>query len=156
MVRSLFAAPLLACLATGVAVSAKAAGPIRVTGAWSRPAAAGLPTGVAYLVVSNEGRSQDRLEAASSPKAARVGLHRSTMSQGVMSMEPVVDGLPLPPGHAVALAPDGYHLMLSGLKGGLKPGEAYPITLRFAHARPVTVQVQVRSGPDPMTAMMKR
>ena len=73
-----------------------------------------------------------------------------------MSMLAVEDGLELPPRRPVTLAPGGYHLMLEGLKGGLKVGETYPLTLRFAHARPVTVQVQVRSGADPMAGMTMR
>ena len=133
-----------------------AQGPIQVGAVWSRPATAGLPTGVAYLTLIDRAPQGDRLVSASSPKAGRVSLHHSVMKGGVMSMLAVPDGLDLPPGRAVTLAPGGYHLMLEGLKGGLKVGEAYPLTLRFAHARPMTVQVQVRPGPDPMAAMKMR
>ena len=143
-------------LASGFVLSAAAAaGQIRATDAWSRPAAAGLPTGVAYLVLTNDGSAPDRLVGASSPKAAEIGLHRSAMSHGVMNMAPVVDGLTLPPGRAVSLAPNGYHLMLVGLKGGLTPKATYPLTLRFAHAKPVTIRVQVRLGPNPMAVMAR-
>ncbi len=161
MTRPRYAAALASMLAPALALTlahqaARAAVlPIRAIDAWSRPAAAGLRTGVAYLTLVNGGPAPDRLEAASSPKAAQVGLHRSAMSHGVMDMEPVTGGLALPPGHAVALAPNGYHLMLTGLKGGLQAGERYPLTLRFAHAKPMTIQVRVRSGPDPMAAMTR-
>ena len=141
---------LLASAAVFLAGSAQAApvGAIRVTDAWSRPAATGLPTGVAYLTLVNAGAAADRLMSASSPKADRVGLHRSVMTAGVMRMDPVPEGLELPPGRPVALKPGGYHLMLAGLKGGLKVGEAYPLTLRFAHAHAQTVTVQVRNGAE--------
>ena len=141
---------LLCC--TGAA----AAGPVTASGVWSRPATVGLPTGVAYLTLVDHAAAPDRLLGASSPKAGRVSLHRSVMSAGVMSMLAVGDGLALPPGRPVTLAPNGYHLMLEGLKGGLRLGETYPLTLRFAHAKPLTVQVQVRSGPDPMAGMSMR
>ena len=130
-----------------------AAAPITASAVWSRPATAGLPTGVAYLTLIDHAPTPDRLMGGSSPKAGRVSLHHSVMKAGVMSMLAVDGGLELPPGRAVTLAPGGYHLMLGGLKGGLRVGETYPLTLRFAHARPVTVKVQVRAGPDPMAGM---
>ena len=148
-----FAAFLLLTAAGSAAAAPKAAGPISVSGVWSRPATAGLPTGVAYLTLTDQAPAADRLVSASSPKAGRVSLHHSVLKGGVMSMLAVPDGLDLPPGYAVTLAPGGYHLMLEGLKGGLKVGETYPLTLRFAHARPMTIQVQVRPGPDPMAGM---
>ena len=139
---------------TLLAGAARAAAPssIEVSAAWSRPATPGLPTGVAYATLVNHGSAPDRLTGASSAAVGRISLHRSIMTAGVMRMEPVPDGLELPPGRAVALKPGGYHLMLSGLKGGLKLGQSYAMTFRFAHARPVSVQVQVRQGPA-MTAM---
>ena len=147
------AAALLVLALSGGAVqgAVPAARPIAVSAVWSRPATAGLPTGVAYLTL--RAAAADRLTGASSPKAGRVSLHHSVMKGGVMSMQAMPDGLDLPPGRPVVLAPGGYHLMLEGLKGGLKVGETYPLTLRFAHAKPMTVRVQVRPGPDPMARM---
>jgi periplasmic copper chaperone A len=128
-------------------------GIVSVEEAWSRPATPGLP-GVGYLTLVNRGAAEDRLVSASSPRAGAISLHRSSMAKGVMTMSAVPDGLALPPGQPVRLAPNGYHLMLKGLKGGLKLGERFPLTLRFAHARPTTVTVQVRSGAaDAMSGM---
>jgi periplasmic copper chaperone A len=144
-------APIAAILAASLAVVAQPAAAaggvhaIAVQDAWSRPATAGLP-GVGYLTLVNHGSAPDRLVSASSPKAAAVTLHRSSMAKGVMTMTALPDGLELPPGKPVQLAPNGYHLMLARVKGGLKLGERYPLTLRFAHSRPETVQVEVRAG----------
>ena len=146
-------APAALLLTLSVGIAQAAAGPIGASAVWSRPASAGLPTGVAYLTLTDHATVADRLLGASSPKADRVSLHHSVMKGGVTSMQAVPDGLELAPGRSVTLAPGGYHLMLDGLKGGLKVGETYPLTLRFAHARPMTVKVQVRSGPDPMAGM---
>ncbi len=147
-------AVLALILTTGDAGAAPASGEaVTVTGVWSRPATPGLPTGVAYLTLTDHAAAPDRLMGGSSPKAGRVSLHHSIMKAGVMSMLAVDDGIELPPGRPVVLAPGGYHLMLQGLKGGLKVGETYPLTLRFAHAKSLTVRVQVRSGPDPMAGM---
>ena len=151
----------LACgaLTAGVMmVSAASASPgsgaIRASDVWSRPTPAGLPTGVAYLTLRNSGAA-DRLVGASTPVAAQATLHRSSLAHGVMSMAPVPGGLAVPAHGEVSLAPNGYHLMLTGLKRGLQPGSQFPLTLRFAHAPPVTVQVVVRATAPapPMTGM---
>ena len=151
MTSAIASTALFLALAAGVAQAA--AGPIAASAVWSRPATPGLPTGVAYLTLTDHAAVADRLLGASSPKAGRVSLHHSVMKGGVMSMQAVPDGLELAPGRPVTLAPGGYHLMLDGLKSGLKVGETYPLTLRFAHAKPMTVKVEVRSGPDPMAGM---
>jgi copper(I)-binding protein len=39
------------------------------------------------------------------------------------------------------LKPGGFHVMLIGLKDGLKEGEKFPLKLKFEKAGEVTVQV---------------
>jgi len=53
----------------------------------------------------------------------------------------------LPPGGRVELKPEGYHLMLVGLKRALDPGQSVTLTLVFERAGPVTVRAAVRRGP---------
>jgi periplasmic copper chaperone A len=146
--NSILCAGLIAALA-GAAAEAHAPKPaasaIMVSGAWSRPEPAGLPTGVIYLTVANHGRTADTLMGASSPKAAEVGLHRSMVSGGMASMAMIKDGLSVPAGGTARLEPNGYHLMMMGLKGGLAAGSSFPAVLRFAHAGEVRVTVQVRA-----------
>ena len=127
-------------------LAAAAAPAVTVSGAWSRPALAGMSVGVVYLTVANHGRTPDRLVGASTPVAAMAELHRSSVANGVSSMTPAPGGLAVPAGGTVRLEPNGYHLMLMGLKQGLKPGARFPATLQFAHAGKLQVQVQVRSA----------
>jgi copper(I)-binding protein len=147
---SVLSASLIAMLA-GLGATAEARAPkpsaIEVSGAWSRPEPAGIKTGVIYLTVANHGRAADVLTGASSPVAAEVGLHRSTVSGGMASMAMVKDGLAVPAGGTARLEPHGYHLMLMGLKGGLAAGSRFPATLRFAHGGEVRVDVEVRATP---------
>ena len=145
-------ASALAVLSAPTSAGAAHAAGVQPTSAWSRPAAPGLQVGVAYLTLLNHSRVADRLIGADSPKAARVSLHRSSMAGGVMTMQAMPGGLDLPPGRSVALAPGGYHLMLEGLRSGLKAGDHYPLTVRFAHSPPRTVQVEVRPA-SPMAGM---
>src|SRR5678815_2488028 len=58
---------------------------------WSRPPPPGMPMGVAYLSITNAGKSADALVAASSPAAARVEFHQTTLSDGVARMRPLTE-----------------------------------------------------------------
>jgi copper(I)-binding protein len=49
---------------------------------------------------------------------------------GVMKMYPV-DGVDLPAGKTVKLAPGGYHVMLMGLNAPLQAGRSIPVKLTF-------------------------
>jgi copper(I)-binding protein len=62
---------------------------------------------------------------------------------GVMTMRGLADGLTIPPGATVRLAPSGYHLMLTELKQPLKQGETVTMTLKFAKAGDVVVPFAV-------------
>jgi len=145
--------PLFTATVAAVALSAApptafaADAAIRVTGAWSRPVPAGLPTAAVYLTVANLGHDPDRLIGAQTPVAARMTLHRTTMVNGMMSMAPVPGGAEIPAGGVLKIAPGGYHFMLEGLRGGLQAGSHFPATLTFAHAGQVRIEVQVQAGP---------
>jgi hypothetical protein len=142
------AASLLLVAPLAAAAAAPASAPaVSVEGAWSRPALPGMATGVIYLTITNHGRITDRLTGASSPMATHVGLHRSAMSGGVSTMESVKAGLEVPARGTARLEPNGYHLMMMGLKGGLSAGSSFPATLVFAHAGAVKITVQVRATP---------
>jgi periplasmic copper chaperone A len=116
-----------------------------VTGAWTRPAAAGM-NAAGYMTITNKGREADQLVGAASATAGSTTLHQSKMVNGVMTMRPV-PSLPIAPGAAIALAPGSFHLMLEGLKRPLTVGAKVPVTLSFAHAGPVRVELEVRDAP---------
>ena len=62
-----------------------------------------------------------------------------------MRMRVLSDGVPIPAGGRADLTPGGAHLMLIGLKRTLKPGETLPITLEFAKAGKVPVELHVEA-----------
>ena len=84
---------------------------------------------------------------AVSPAAASVGLHQDSKVGGIMRMRPVTGGLPLGASATVTLAPNGYHLMLTGLIAPLKPGQHVRIVLRFQRAGNVAADFVVKDGP---------
>ncbi len=114
---------------------------IHVEDAWSRTAAQG-GTGVVYLTIADDG-APDRLLSVAAPVAAKADLHESYTEGGVAKMRGVAT-LPVTPGKPVMLAPNGYHIMLMGLKQPLKEGDKFPVTLNFEHSGPVTSTVTVR------------
>ncbi len=144
----------LAALTTFAGVGGVAAQGVIVTGAWTRPSAAGI-NGVGYLTIANHGRSADRLLGAASAAATKVSIHDSREIGGVATMRSI-DALALRPGATVTFAPGGYHLMLEGLRRPTKLGERVPLTLQFFKAGALRVWLRVQAGPpEPGIANMK-
>jgi len=116
---------------------------VMVEQAWARASAGNATTGAAYVTLK-AGAQPDRLVGVGTQAAATAEVHESFTENGVMKMRPV-PALPVPPGQTVTLAPGGYHIMMTGLKQPLVAGQSFPLTLRFEHAQPVTIDVQVRA-----------
>jgi periplasmic copper chaperone A len=107
---------------------------------WARATPPGAQTAAAYVTIVNHSAEKDVLVAASTPEAARVEFHETTMTDGIMRMRPAPRGIAVPPHGALELNPNGgYHIMLSGLKAPLKSGTMLPVTLRFAKAGSIEV-----------------
>ena len=121
------------------------AGDLVIDHAWTRATPGGADVGIGYLTIENKGTAPDKLTGASTPAAAKAELHEMSMDNGVMKMRPAKDGLPIPPGQSVTLAPGGLHLMLMGLKNPLKEGGKVPLTLQFEKAGKVDVTLDVQS-----------
>ena len=145
------AVPLTAALlAVTAALAQQPASPVQARDAWARATPPGASTGAVYMTLTSP--AGDKLTGASSPVADGTSVHEMRMAGNVMQMRAVKGGLALPAGEPVTLAPGGYHLMLEGLKGPLKPGGAVPIHLTFQKAPPLDVTVQVQpigaAGPS--------
>ncbi len=123
------------------------AGDLRIDHPYATPTRPGMTTGAVYFrAIQNNGTEPDRLLSARTPTAATVELHRMEMDGDVMRMA-AVPAIELPAKTEVRLrhgTPNGYHLMLLGLKAPLKDGDRFPVTLTFARAgdREVMVWVQ--------------
>jgi hypothetical protein len=107
---------------------------IKIDQVWARATPGAAKTAAIYLTVTNTGTTPDTLEgAASTPAAEHADLHEEKMANGVMEMRPV-KSLTIAPGKSVTLEPNGYHIMLTGLKAPLKEGQSVKLTLTFEHA----------------------
>jgi copper(I)-binding protein len=102
--------------------------------------------GAGYLGIQNSGKTADTLLGASSPAVKSVEIHQMSMKGDVMQMRELPKGIEIPAGGRVDLSPGGTHLMLLGLSKPLAAGDTLPLTLAFAKAGKVTVELHVEAA----------
>lgn len=125
-------------------------GSLKIGHPWARATPPTAPSGGGFLTVTNTGTTVDRLVSASSPAAGQTQIHEMKMDGTIMRMREVENGLEIPPGATVALAPGGLHLMMMGLKDPLKQGTRVPLTLTFEKAGKIDVELVVMAlGASP-------
>ena len=133
---------LLVALATSLAAPAWAE--IIIQDAYARSASPMARSGAAFMILHNDGDTDDRLIAAASGIAKRVELHtHKDLGDGVMKMMKVEDGFVIPAGGSHTLARGGDHVMLMGLSAPMAEGGSITVTLRFERAGEMTVEIPV-------------
>ncbi len=147
---ALFAAPTLAHESAAHAAGETAShgaeitlGDIAISGAFTRATLPNAPVAGGFLTLTNKGAEDDVLVSASSEIARETQIHEMAMEGDVMKMRQLEDGLVVPAGESVALKPGGFHIMFMGLNGPLVEGETVPVTLTFAKAGTITVELAV-------------
>jgi len=119
---------------------------LAIEDAWARPAdTSGVDRSAAYFTLRNGTAEPVRLVGARADVARVAEIHQSFEEDGVMRMRPVVDGVEVAPGEAVAFEPGGYHIMLIDLQRPLVEGDRFPMTLTFDGADEQTVEAEVRA-----------
>jgi copper(I)-binding protein len=114
---------------------------VQVSDAVCRPTPVGRQMTGCYLTLTSA--TADRLVSVASPDANLVQIHESRIESGMMMMSELREGLPLPAGETVALAPGGNHLMLMGVKEPLVAGDTVALTLTFEVSSPIEVTATV-------------
>ncbi len=97
-----------------------------------------------YLTIANAGAEPDALLAGETTVCQTVEPHAMRLDGDVMVMTYLPDGLPIPAGGSVTLAPDGDHVMLVGLTQDLRPDTTFAISLTFRRAGVVQLTSSVR------------
>jgi copper(I)-binding protein len=120
-------------------------GDLVVVSPWSRATPGGAKIGGGYLKVTNTGTAADRLTGATAGFADHVEIHEMSMTNGVMKMRPLDNGLEIKPGETVELKPGGFHMMFMDLKQQLKQGDALKVTLKFEKAGALDVNFSVNA-----------
>jgi len=138
-----FLKPFLTALAVVFALPAGAQ-TITISDAYARAASASAISGAAFFVIENTAAEADQLVSASSMIAERTELHTHIAdANGVMQMVHVPEGFAVPAAGTHALARGGDHVMFLGLKQPLNHGDMVDVTLTFAKAGDVVVQIPV-------------
>ncbi|WP_041761622.1 copper chaperone PCu(A)C [Brevundimonas subvibrioides] len=145
MTRLLLSACLLTLAACGQASAPAGPATVAVSDALCRPTPNGRDVTGCYLTLTAS--QADRLISVGSPVSGLAQIHEMKTENGMMMMGELKDGLALPAGEAVSLAPGGNHIMLLQLKQPLAAGEQVPLTLTFEHAQPVGVRAAVGQPP---------
>jgi hypothetical protein len=119
-------------------------GDLTVTSPWTRATPGGAKIAGGYLKITNNGTTADRFVGAKSDVSDRVEIHEMSMSDGVMKMRPLSNGLGIKPGETVELKSGGYHLMFMDIKQPLKQDDTFKATLQFEKAGSLDVNFSVR------------
>jgi copper(I)-binding protein len=127
-------------VAAAAAVLLVAAAPtVSVTAPWARATAPQQKEAAVYLQLTSA--SGDTLTSIDSDDGMAM-LHKS-VTQGGMSGMQDMDGVTLPAGKTVSLAPGGMHIMLMGIPHPLTAGGQVHLTLHFAKSSAVSVTAPV-------------
>lgn len=94
----------------------------------------------AYMVITNETETDDRLIGVQAEIARSAVLHR--FENGIMRL--AADGFDLPAGGKAVLQPQNQYVMLLGLSGSLNSGESVTMTLRFEKAGELVIRIPVK------------
>ena len=132
----------IAAFAVVTLLVAAAHAQVTVDRPWVRTTVSPQKTTAAYLTLTSV--QGGKLVAASSPIATSVDVHEMKMVGDLMKMR-AVDTLALPAGQPVEFKPNGYHLMMMGLKAPVKAGDVVPIKLVIEDAKGQRETVDVKA-----------
>ena len=133
MQHRMFRRVLITAALSVASLGAVQAQPVEVGQAWIRATVQGQPSTGAFMQL--KAKEATTLVAVSSPVAGVAEIHEMKMDGDIMRMRQLPQGLPLPAGKAVALAPGGFHIMLMNLKTSLPKDTTVPLTLTFRDAK---------------------
>jgi copper(I)-binding protein len=116
---------IAACSSDGAAAG------LRFEDAWARPGPGVATTAAFYLAIENRSAVDERLVAAASDACRVAELHESSMTDGVMGMQQLLEGIPVPAGTTVILQPGGLHIMCIDKTVDFTPGTEIELSLDF-------------------------
>lgn len=128
-----------ACRAPGLPAASATLGTLSLTGGFAYEPII-QASGAAYLEIANTGGEPDTLVSVSSPMAAGAMFHGGAMSHLAV--------IPIPAGGRVALTPGGTHIMFSEFSAMPAAGDSLPVTLVFARAGRVSLELPIRKYGD--------
>ena len=137
----------LGFLAVGAATASAMEG-LKASDVQIRATAPGMTATGGYVTIHNHSDEADRLVGVAADFAAKAEIHTMMHENGVMKMWALPDGIEIPAGGMVELAPGGLHLMLMGLTGTLQAGQMLEVELTFASGTRMRLAAHVRRPGD--------
>lgn len=122
--------------------------PLTVTDPWGRTSPAVAENGAFYMILTNNGDSDDALVSVATDACGMVELHEMyDKGEGVMGMRPVESGtIPVPAGGSAELKPGGLHVMCMGKQIDFAADTEIPLTLTFENAGEMEVTAVIRDN----------
>jgi len=139
--RTVLASLLAAALAVATAWAGEQVA--EVSNAWIREPPPGLDTAAVYFTVQNATKNAIVIVGVKSPVAAHAMIHETSTVEGQSRMR-MRDKVTVPAQGRVAFAPEGLHVMLTGLTKKLAVGEKVPLTIEREQGDPLSVVAVVR------------
>jgi len=129
------------------------AGSLKISQPWSRVVPNGSKVAAGYMTITNAGSEPDTLVGGTAEIANKVEVHQMSMSDGIMKMRALSEGVTIKPGETVVLKPNSLHLMLMDLKQLPKQGTPIKGMLAFRKAGKIDVEFDVAPmGAQSLTA----
>ena len=119
-------------------------GDLTIIDPWLKATQPGKPVTGGYLVIRNDGLKDDYLMGASAEFAGKTEIHEMKITNDIMQMRPLSEGLLIPAGEMVMLKPGGYHVMFMGLKHPLADDDDVEVMLHFKHAGSIRIKFEAK------------
>jgi periplasmic copper chaperone A len=134
-------AALVAAGTAGCAADHAGGSGIVTAGAYVQEPASTGKTTVGYMDIRNNGTA-DQLVSVSTSVGGTVELRGPVAKDTSPVIMHTVPSIPLPADQTTQLIPTSYHLLITGA-GAMYDGKDIRLTLKFAHAAPITVYALV-------------
>lgn len=122
---------------------------IEVSDPFIRAVPPGASNTALFMTLKNKGKTDMVISGASSPVAKAAEVHMTTHKGGMMQMHHIPE-LTIKAGESIPFTPDGYHIMLIGLKKPLKEGAIVPLTLKFKNGDILKIEAPVHKSMKKM------
>jgi periplasmic copper chaperone A len=143
--KNLLVACLLVLLAAPAAAHEIKLGDISIIHPWARATAGAAKNGAVYMRIENQGDQDDQIVGMATDAAERVEMHTHIMENGTAMMRKV-EAIDLPAHQTVSFKPGEFHIMLIGVDPPLREYDTFKMTLVFAKAGRVEVEVYVEEA----------
>lgn len=98
-----------------------------------------------FMIITNTGDKPDILIGGSATFAGKFEVHEMKVSDGIMRMRKLQNGLEIPAGGSVHLKPGSYHVMFMKLQEQMKTGEKRKAIVEFKNAGKIEIEFDVDS-----------